>query len=72
MYGQLTSPDVPNQMFQELIHTAEQRSIAHRAAKGRRAARRLARQERRTQVAKGTVGPTFRMQVQQMAPGQPG
>lgn len=73
MYGQMTSPDVPNQMYQELVHTAEQQSLAHRVARERRAARRLARQERRIQVAAGTVAPTFRMRVQRLVPGhQPG
>ncbi len=46
MYGQM-NPDLPNQLYSELVRAADQERLARRIIRDRKEARRLARRDRR-------------------------
>lgn len=47
MYGQMTSPDLPNQMYQQLIRIGDQERLGRRILRERKAARKSVRRQRR-------------------------
>lgn len=64
MFGQMMSPDLPNQMYAEPVRIGEQERLARRVAREWKAARRLARQTARprpvVQPAEGSPSTTSR------------
>lgn len=54
MYGQM-SPELPNQLYAELVRIGDQERLARRVIRERKAARRTARREDRPVITIGAV-----------------
>ena len=68
MYGQMTSPEGPNQMYHEWTHAVEQQQLARRVMRERRAARK----QRRVEQARAASRGIFRTQRRRLVPRQVG